>query len=359
MLDVESGVDISLGDRCSKAAFSWAQKTFSNRDHQLGMPDCNLEGSYASVLDFSSLRIAMSSDGIGTKIEVAERMEIYDTLGFDLVAMIVDDLICNGIEPTNLSNILDVDFLDQEIVDSLMKGLHDAANIASIAVTGGEIAELGPRITGYGKRMHFNWCATGIGVLRDEKFFLDGSKIKPGDKIVALQSLGLRSNGFSMARKIMEKAFGDFWHLETYAERSSWGDVLLTPSQIYSPLVTKLQSLGFLHGVVHVTGGGIEGNLVRVLKKNRLGAKLDNLFDPEPFVHMLQKLGNLCERLAYQLWNMGNGMFLLVDDKNVEKTLGLSTQLGYMAKIVGSVQDSHEIVLHSRGICPEVLVYKS
>ena len=107
-------------------------------------------------MDFNGVKIGMTSDGIGTKIELAERTGIYNTIGFDLVAMVADDLAANGIETVNLSNILDVDFLDADIVDQLMEGLYKAAKFANITVTGGEIAELGSRIGGYGDRMHFN-----------------------------------------------------------------------------------------------------------------------------------------------------------------------------------------------------------
>jgi len=205
---VKPGIDTKIGNSCSRAAFAWAQKTFKNRKGVSGAPILSVAGSFCNIMAFGDECIGMTSDGIGTKVEVAERVGKYDTLGFDLVAMVADDLAANGIEPVNLSNILDVDVLDHSIVDELMKGLHDAANFSGIAVTGGEIAELGNRVGGYGRKMHFNWCSTAIGVLPKGGKPITGKLIKPGDTVIALRNPGFRSNGFSLVRKALAGRFG-------------------------------------------------------------------------------------------------------------------------------------------------------
>ena len=354
----ESGVDIHLGDKCSKIAFEWAQKTFPNRQNLIGMADTRFKGSYANVLEYGDLRLAIASDGIGTKIEVAERTGIYDSLGFDLVSMVVDDLACIGAEPVNFSNILDVDYLDEKVVDSLMEGLYEAANVASISVTGGEIAELGNRISGYGSGMHFNWCATGIGILPSRKDPTDGSTIKPGDSIIAIKSLGFRSNGFSMARKILEDAFGDRWHEERSHSGIPWGQILLTPSLICSPVITKLHSMDVdIHGTVHVTGGGIAGNLARMLRKNKLGANLDNLFEPHSFMTELQELGGISEEQVYELWNMGNAMLVIVGSGEEEEALDIIRMNQYQGQIAGVVTENEKIILHSKSLRPKTFLY--
>lgn len=359
MLEVkESGVDIHLGDKCSKIAFEWAQKTFPNRRHRIGMPDTRLKGSYANVLDYGDLRLAIASDGIGTKIEVAERTGIYNSLGFDLVSMVVDDLACIGAEPVNFSNILDVDYLDEKVVDSLMEGLYEASNVASISVTGGEIAELGSRISGYGTGMHFNWCATGIGVLPQKRNPTDGSAIKPGDSVIAIKSLGFRSNGFSMARKILEETLGDRWHEGMSQSGISWGQILLTPSLICSPVIMKLHDMDIdVHGTVHVTGGGIAGNLSRMLKKNHVGAELGNLFEPHSFMTELQELGNIDEKQVYDLWNMGNAMLVIVGKGEEESALDIIRMNQYQGQIAGVVTANEKIVLHSKSSRPATLSY--
>ena len=177
----QSGMDIDLGNECSKNAYHWSKKTFVNREGRAGMPFKGLDGAFSNMLDFKGTKIGIASDGIGTKIELAERTGIYDTLGYDLMAMVADDLTTAGFIPTNLSNIIDVDRLDYATIDELMKGLHDAANFTRVAISGGEIAELGKRIGGYGKGMHFNWCSTAIGILHDSLDKpIDGSDMEVG-----------------------------------------------------------------------------------------------------------------------------------------------------------------------------------
>jgi len=161
----KSGVNIDLGNKSSKIAYNYAIETFQNRKGKKGAVASKSKGGFSNLLIFGKERIGIGSDGIGTKAEIAERTGIYDTLGYDLVAMVADDLAAMGFEPTNLSNVIDVDYLDPEIIDSLMKGLKDACNFAGITITGGEIAELGNRIGGFGGKMHFNWSSTAIGIL--------------------------------------------------------------------------------------------------------------------------------------------------------------------------------------------------
>ncbi|MFH1807718.1 MAG: AIR synthase related protein, partial [Pseudomonadota bacterium] len=206
-----SGLDIDLGDRCSHDAYAWARRSFGQRQGRAG-EIIDLDASFSTGLRFGAERLAMTSDGIGTKVELAERCGVYDSLGHDLVAMVVDDLVCNGVEPCALSNILDVDRLHEPTVDALMRGLHDAAALARVAVVGGEIAELGTRIGGWGPGMHFNWCATALGVLPGGRTPVDGSRVEVGDAVLALHSVGFRSNGFSLARRILQRQFGERWH---------------------------------------------------------------------------------------------------------------------------------------------------
>jgi len=352
----QSGTDIDLGNRCSRIAYNWAKKTFANREPGTGNPLMNMDGGFANVMDFGGVKIGMSSDGIGTKIELAERSGIYHTLGFDLIAMVADDLAANGLETVNLSNILDVDHLDADIVDELMRGLHEAANFARITVTGGEIAELGSRIGGWGDRMHFNWGATGIGMLPAGQEIINGAAIRPGDTVIALQSRGFRSNGFSLLRTIMQKQFGPLWHTQPYDESLTWGEKLLTPSLIYSPLISDLLRAGRrLHGIAHITGGGLADNLQRILKAQGLGADLNDLFPPLDVMHKVQESGGVAEAQAYRLWNMGNGMLLIVPESEAQKILKKAQENGYAAKVCGEIIKPQKIIIHSKGIHPQIL----
>jgi len=323
------------------------KKTFSNRQDKPGAAALKVDGAFSNMLSFGKQRIGIASDGIGTKIELAERTRIYDTLGFDLVAMVADDLATAGFEPTNISNIIDVDFLDQAAINGLMKGLSEACNLAGMSISGGEIAELGGRIAGYGDGMHFNWCSTAIGVLPeqlDQPF--DGTAVKAGHKIIALKSHGFRSNGFSLIRRVMTASFGEDWHTEMYSEDQTWGEALLKPSLIYTPIISKLiQANLALRGIAHITGGGIADNFNRVLKANGLGADLDNLFEPLEVMQNLIKLGDIAPEDAYLYWNMGNGMLLVAEEGAVEEILEIAKQNNYEAQVAGTVTNNKNIKL--------------
>jgi len=346
-----SGLDIDLGNRCSANAYGWAKKTFSNRLSKPGEILMDEDGAFSNLLKFGGNRIGISSDGIGTKIELAERTGIYKTLGFDLMAMVTDDLAANGLEATNISNILDVDQLDYEIIDSLMEGLNEAASVANVSISGGEIAELGSRIGGFGDKMHFNWGATAIGMLPIElENAIDGKKIKTGDIVISLKSNGLRSNGFSLVRQIMQDNFGDNWHKEKYNSFHTWGQMLIKPSRIYCSLIAELISIkAEIHGMAHITGGGIIDNLSRILKVESKGAKLDHLFEPQDFVLKLQKLGKVEEERTYRLWNMGNAFLMIVAETDVDRIMKYIIQNGWMARIAGKIIDQPLIQLKTEG----------
>jgi phosphoribosylformylglycinamidine cyclo-ligase len=276
-------------------------------------------------------------------------------LGTDLTAMVVDDLAANGFVPTNLSNILDVDTLDREIVKRLMKGLYRAAKEARVAVTGGEIAELGNRIQGFGERMHFNWCATAIGYLPVKLPAIDGRRIAKGDAIVALHCDGFRSNGYSLLREILDARFGASWHLEHFSAQKTWGQIALYPSQIFAPLVVKLrQSAISIKGIAHITGGGLIDNFRRVLKASGLGANLETLPSPPSFMIDVQKLGSLSDAEAYRYWNMGIGMLLVLPPSEVGKMLAIQRKhfKKIQCSVVGKVTGDPFIRITSQGASP-------
>ena len=338
MAAAPTGVDLGLGDRCSRRAFRWAERSFAARRNQTGFPLFGGAGSFSNWMDYGPLQIAMTCDGIGTKAEIAERTGLYSTLGYDLVAMVADDLVANGIEPINLVNVLDVDKPDEEIVDQLMQGLHAAATECGIAVVGGEIAELGARIGGWGSRMHFNWCATAIGVPRRGCAPIDGGQIRAGDAVVALRGAGFRSNGFSLVRAILEDAYGPSWHEVPSVDGRSWGQAALTPSFLFTPAILALIDAGVpLRGVGHITGGGIPSKFGRVLKKSGLGARLDGLFPPEEIVRKLMELGRVEFETAYRQWNMNNPMLLVVPPEAVAQTLSILQTRGVAAQTAGEI----------------------
>ncbi|MDU0369670.1 AIR synthase-related protein [Hymenobacter endophyticus] len=387
-----AGYSIEEGNAASKNAYHWAQKTFSTRKGKPGEPAQDLAGGFSNEIRFGAERLGIGSDGIGTKIEVAERLDRYDTLGHDLIAMVADDLIVAGFVPTNLSNIIDVNTLNYEVVDELMRGLHDAAQFSQIAVTGGEIAELGNRIGGYpGAKMNFNWCSTAVGVLHPRlERPLSGANVRAGQAVVALHSPSFRSNGYSLARRALTKAFGEKWHEAPYQEvrikneevgisgsgtnsewpttsnqqpatsnqqpatsnqqlttsnATTWGEVMLAPSLIFSPGVAAVLDAGLpLHAAAHITGGGIADNFKRVLK-NGVGAELDNLFEPLPAMQQLAELAGITPQEAYLYWNMGNGMLLVTDEAQAEAVAETLRHRGYKARVAGRITPEPGVTL--------------
>lgn len=342
-IDRVDRVSQSLNDRCSSIARTWAQTTRSNSASSAGAGD-----DFSHTVITTSGPIAITSDGIGTKVEIAERMARYDTLGFDLVAMVVDDLIAGGARPLALSNILDVDRFDEVIVDKLMEGLAAAARRADIVVSGGEIAQLSQRVTGYGDGMHVNWCATAIGVPFARKEDVNRPP-RPGDCIVALASDGFRSNGFTLARSLLEGAFGHAWHNKFIDPDTTWGDCLLTPSRIYSPAMTAAMDAGIpILASSHVTGGGIPGNLPRILNGVALCAKLDALWPPHPAMRQLAKMADSTPEEIYGQWNMGTGLFCVVPPHAAETLVAVLATSGIRARVAGTFIDGTGIRIDAR-----------
>jgi len=348
----ESGIDVKKGESCSKTAYGYAKKTFLNNKFAKIK---EIDFGFSNLIEINDFKIGISSDGIGTKIEIAERMNKYDTLGFDLIAMVCDDLISNGFIPISISNILDVDYLDEFIVNDLFLGLYNAVNEINISISGGEIAELGNRISGYGDKMHFNWCATGMGILHKSlNNPIDGKNIKPNDIIMSLQSNNFRSNGFSLIRKILFEKFGNNWHNEKYNEKT-YGELLLNPSILYSNIIKEiLDNNVLISGIAHITGGGIFDNLLRILKINSLGANLNNVLTPTDFMLHIQNLGNIDNYKAYQLWNMNNGMLFIIDKADLNKTVEILNKNKTGFSIVGVITNERTVSIKTKN---ELLKY--
>lgn len=343
----DSGVDVDLGDRCSKIAYEAAKSTFPGRQGMLGQPVVQ-EGGFTGLLDMGEFYLIQNDDGVGTKMEVAERLQKFDTLGYDLIAMVADDGICVGAEIVSVTNTLDSPYLNQQMIEGLMEGLKKAALEEKIVVPGGELAELGNALNGA------VWNATAVGIVEKNKV-IDGSTVEAGDVIIALDSDGIRSNGLSLARMILKEQFGEEWHEAEYEPGQNWGEVILTPSKIYHRRLLNL--LGAyqqerkvnIKGLVHNTGGGIPGNLPRLLKFKNLGAYLTDLPKPHEFMLKLQELGEVADEEAYKTWNMGMGMFLVVSSNDADQTLEFLKKEDLSAQVVGQVTGEPQIKVVSQG----------
>jgi len=363
----KSGVNIKLGDKASKILYEAAKQTFRNRQGNIGeiiVPFDDFSGVRAidvSALPAGSL-MCMGFDGIGTKVEIAQRMNNHSTIAFDLFAMVCDDAIVRGAEPVLIGSVLDVnslgDNIDLPTIKQLADGYVKAAKQANVAVINGELAELGNAVGGYGN-FKYNWCAGLIWFANKDKLFT-GKEIQVNDSIVVLEEKGFRSNGLSLARKVFQEKYGDDWHNKEF-EGEKLGNLVLTPSTIYSKAVIHLHG-GFkskgtckIHGIAHITGGGIPGKLGRVLKPSGYGAELNNLFEPCKAMKHCQEIGNIEDKETYKTWNMGQGLIIITPEP--EKVIKELTNFNINAKIAGKITKEKKIKIKSKSISSADLIY--
>lgn len=343
-----AGVNVSTGEAASKAAYENAKTTFSSRKGMKGEP-LQLDGGFAGALDFGDFLLIQNDDGTGTKSEIAERCEKYDTLGEDLLAMVADDALCVGAECVSVTNTFDVPRVQPAVIDEATASLARACREQKIVIPGGEIAE----VPGACTRMV--WNATAVGIVKKEKF-ITGKEVQKGQAIVGLAGRVIRSNGVSLARKICEINFGEGWHEVEWNNGKTWGDVLLTPSKIFHRSVLNAVLGGFeekrkytVSGVVHVTGGGIPGNVPRILHDG-LGARFDDLHFPHEALAELKVLGNIDDTEAYKTWHSGTAMFLVCDPEEVESLCSALNKEDpeLQAKKVGEITESGKIEILSK-----------
>lgn len=344
----KAGVDIEAGDKASAKAYKAALSTHVSRKGMFGTP-LKLEGGFAGALDCGEFLLVQNDDGTGSKSLVAEQANDYSTLGYDLLAMVADDAVCVGAEVLSMTNTIDTKGVDDKVIGAMMAGLADACKEQNIVIMGGEIAELKDQVK------NMTWNASALGIVEKEKF-ITGMYVRPGDKIVALKSRGFRSNGFSLVRYILKKAYGDNWHRKKFNDAHTWGQIVLTPSRIYHACILDMigrykKGETRIHpkAIIHNTGGGLPGNLQRILKKVDRGAVIDHAFPPHPAMLKLQKLGNVGDDEAYRAWNMGIGMMLIVNESQVKEVIEIARKHNIPAQTIGHVTEDPGISIVSQG----------
>ena len=355
-----AGVDVDVEAEASRIMYEASKKTFENRSGKIGeivTPFDDFAG--LKMVDVSKLPegsfLSMGFDGAGTKVEIAERVGKYDTIAFDLFAMVCDDALIRGGESILVGSNLDIKTLGTDekflpIIRELGDGYVAAAKEANVAVINGEIAQMGSLMAGYGD-FPFHWGAACVWVAKKEKI-LTGNEIQVGDAIVMLREEGFRANGWSLVRKILKEAHGDEWH-KVERGNSTLGLLALTPSRIYSRFVVGLHG-GFdtegtceIHGVAHITGGGVPEKMTRVLRPSKLGARLTDIFEPPEIMSYVQKTGSITDHDAYRAWNMGQGMALVTPEP--DKVLAEAKRYGMEAKVVGEIIAEPRVIITSKG----------
>ncbi|MDR2829738.1 MAG: phosphoribosylformylglycinamidine cyclo-ligase [Methanobrevibacter sp.] len=299
----ESGVDMNLEEIIVHKIASKLKPTLKNRDV---ITD---SGHFASLIRLGDKGIAMSTDGVGTKVIIAELMQKYDTVGIDCVAMVVNDLICLGAEPIALVDYLAVEKADPVIASEIADGLAKGANTSNTAIIGGETASLPDIID------NFDLAATGIGVV-DINNIITGEYISDGDVLIGLRSNGIHSNGLSLARKVLLENF----KLDEIVPGSevTIGEELLKPTEIYvKPIVNLLKTDFNIKGMAHITGGGFN-NLKRL--NDNVGFEIDKLPQPQNIFKLIHKQ-NVSLNEMYKVFNMGIGFVVIVNEMECQKVL--------------------------------------
>lgn len=280
-------------------------------------------GHYGGIFTCGTDKLAIHTDGVGTKLLVAQELGKYDTVGIDAVAMSVNDILCVGAEP-----LVGVDYIalaeeDDELISQIMKGLVKGAEESSCAIVGGETAVVPDMIKG-GKKP-FDLAFTVVGKVR--KLIL-GSEIVKGDVIVGLESSGLHSNGYTLARKALDIG--------------KWGSEMLTPTRIYASTVLESIDACDVHGIAHITGGGFS-KLTRLNKE--VGYRLDKLPKPKPIFDALQEeVGDAAA--MHQTFNMGVGMTMILPEDRAYTVINIAKKHGVEAAIVGSITDKKGVWLN-------------
>ncbi len=277
--------------------------------------------------------LVASADGVGTKLEVARLVGRYDTVGLDLVAMLVDDLVCLGAEPLFLLDYVAVGRVDEARLVELMRGITEGCRLAGCALLGGETAEHG----GVMASDDLDVAGFAVGVLeRDEE--LGRARVRVGDQLIGLASPGLRSNGYSLARRVLVDG-GDLSAPAYPGASRTLGEELLLPSVIYTPGVLRLRQVvsGDLHAAAHITGGGILGNVARILPE-RTDARIDleSFATPEIFFE-IQRRGSVSAREMLRVFNCGLGMVLAVSSSRASEALDVLRETGFESYVIGEI----------------------
>jgi len=332
----DAGVNIRKGEEAVDRIRELVRSTFNaNVAQDLG----SFAGAFR-VPGAPGKLFAASMDGVGTKLRVALLAGKHDTVGEDLVCHCGNDILVHGAAPLFFLDYIAMGTLDPKRVEEVVTGLARGCREVGCALIGGETAEM----PGIYASDDYDLAGAIVG-LAEESEWIDGSAIAPGDVLLGLPSTGLHTNGYSLARKILFETLG-----LNLNDRLPWGSPvgqeLLKPHRYYGPAVAVARGAGSVRGMAHITGGGITGNLVRVLPA-RVSAEVALKSWPVPdLFRFLREAGNVSEAEAYEVWNMGIGMILVVKREDAAKVERALADAGHAAYRIGSIQPgSREVKL--------------
>ena len=300
-------------------------------------------GSFGGMFDLSKLNykepvLVSGTDGVGTKLKIAFLMDKHDTIGQDVVAMCVNDVLAQGAEPLFFLDYIAVGKNHPAKIEQIVKGVADGCVISNCALIGGETAEMPDMYD----EDEYDIAGFTVGVVEKSKL-IDGSKVKVGDVLIGIQSSGVHSNGFSLVRKIVLKDCK--LNLQEYHEElgGKLGDVLLTPTKLYvRPVLDVIRNID-VHAICHITGGGFDENIPRAMQKGQGVTVDEKCWEKPPIFDFLEKHGQIPHREMFNIFNMGIGMMLMVDAKDKDTIIERLAQHGEKAFAIGTVTDKEGV----------------
>ena len=303
-------------------------------------------GAFGGMFDLAALNIeepvlVSGTDGVGTKLKLAFEMDKHDTIGIDAVAMCVNDVLAQGAEPLFFLDYVAVGHNEPEKIEAIVAGVAEGCRQSGCALIGGETAEM-PGMYGGGE---YDIAGFTCGVVERKKL-IDGTKVKVGDVLVGVASSGVHSNGFSLVRKVVSDNELDLKKVypELHAEKML-GEVLLTPTQIYVKQVLEVVRNCDVHGISHITGGGFDENIPRILREGQGVEVKEGSWEILPVFSFLEKYGKIAHREMFNIFNLGVGMVIALDEAEAEKALAILAEQGLKASVIGKVVEGEGVTL--------------
>jgi phosphoribosylformylglycinamidine cyclo-ligase len=326
----DAGVDIDAGNEFVRRITPLVRSTFR--------PEVLTDlGGFGGLFRFDAARytepvLVSGTDGVGTKLKIAFLMDRHETVGIDLVAMCVNDIAVSGAEPLFFLDYLATGKLAVAKAEAIVKGIADGCRQAGCALIGGETAEM-PSFYPDGE---YDLAGFAVGVV-DRPKIIDGRTIRPGDVLIGLASSGLHSNGYSLARRVLledrklslTKAVGEM--------AQPLGEVLLTPTRIYAKQILELAKSSTLHGIAHITGGGLTENLPRIFPKGYRAIIKRDSWDIPPVFKVIQEMGRISDVEMFRVFNMGIGLVLVVPPSEAELVMSRAGKIGERAYRIGEI----------------------
>ena len=329
-----AGVDIEAGDRAVQLMKQWVKRT--ERSEVIGGI-----GGFAGLFDASKIAryhhpvLATSTDGVGTKVAIAQAMDTHDTIGFDLMGMLVDDLVVTGAEPLWVTDYIACGKVVPERIAAIVKGIADACVVAGCALLGGEVAEH-PGLLDAGE---YDVAGATTGVVEHDEM-LGPDRVRPGDVAVAMASSGLHSNGYSLVRKVLLQDAG--WALDRDVPELGrpLGEELLEPTKVYALDVLALIEAHEVHAMSHITGGGLANNLARVVPDG-IAVTIDrSSWQPPAIFDLVGEVGQVSRGDIEATLNQGVGMIALMPADQADAAVALLNRRGVRSWICGEAQEA-------------------